>query len=494
MIRFAAQRFQAGTDENTSTGSGTDWIACDRDSQAMRFRQWRVTMSLEEQLLSLNILVVDDEPNIRKTLSYCLAENGHTVIAVSSTADALDEAERRSFDMAFVDLRLGEGCGMDLIPSLLADSPWMKIVVITAYASIETAVEAMRRGATDYIAKPFTTDQVRLLTRRIQRVRELETQVEALRNRVERLGPDDRLHSQNVSMQRIIETARRAAPSDAIVLLRGESGTGKSVIARALHHWSPRSKKPIAVVSCPALPPELLESELFGHVKGAFTGAVRDNPGRIAVCEGGTLLLDEIGDLAPSLQTKLLRFIEDKEYERVGDPTVRKADVRILAATNANLEERVAEGRFREDLFYRLNVISLTLPPLRERPEDIMPLAHEFVAFFCRANHKALTGFTEEASSALQSYGWPGNVRELRNAVERAVILGRGERIGKEDLPESLAPLRRSVEVGDKVPLSVIEEQHIRRIIASTSSLQEAADILGIDQATLWRRRKTYGI
>jgi NtrC-family two-component system response regulator AlgB len=442
----------------------------------------------------LRILIVDDEANIRKTLAYCLAAEGHTVIAVSNPADAVEEARRRSFDLAFVDLKLGEEDGMQLIPVLLADSPWTKIVVITAHASIESAVDAMRRGAADYIAKPFTPDQVKLLTRRIGRIRELETEIAALREDMQRLSPQDRLQSTSVDMQRVIETARKAAPSEAIVLLCGESGTGKSVFARAIHHWSLRAAKPMAVVACPAVPSDLLESELFGHAKGAFTGAVRDNPGRVAACEGGTLFLDEIADMAPGVQAKLLRFIQDREYERLGESTPRKADVRIIAATNADLEKRVAGGQFREDLFYRLNVIRLTIPPLRQRPEDILPLAMDFLAYFCRANHKAMLGFTQEAEQLLTQHAWPGNVRELRNAIERAVILGSAERIGKADLPGNITPAVDTPAIGDRVPLSAIEELHIRRVMANTSSLQEAADVLGIDQATLWRRRKTYGI
>jgi NtrC-family two-component system response regulator AlgB len=442
----------------------------------------------------MNILVVDDDGNIRKTLSYCLAAEGYTVIAVSNPDDAVEEAKRRSFDIAFVDLKLGEANGMDLIPLLVSDSSWTKIVVITAHASIETAVEAMRRGATDYIAKPFTPDQVRILTKRIGRLRELEIQVAALKEDMQRLGPETQLQSRNTGMQRVIEMARKAAPSEAIMLLRGESGTGKSVLARAIHRWSSRAAKPMTVVACPAVPAELLESELFGHAKGAFTGAVRDQPGRIAACEGGTLFLDEIGDMAPSVQAKLLHFIQEKEYERLGEAKPRKADVRVIAATNADIEKRVAEGLFREDLFYRLNVISLTLPPLRERPEDVLPLAMDFLHYFCRSNHKSILGFNEEATERLSRYSWPGNVRELRNTVERAVILGSGEKISENDLPENIAPVTGTPSIGDRVPLSTIEELHIRRVLASTSSLQEAADILGIDQATLWRRRKTYGI
>jgi NtrC-family two-component system response regulator AlgB len=367
-------------------------------------------------------------------------------------------------------------------------------VVISAYASIESAVEAMKRGAIDYIAKPFTPDHVRILTRRVAQLRGLETEVAALKEKAQRLGPEAGLQSSSAAMQRIIETARKAALSEATVLLCGESGTGKSVIARAIHRWSPRSAKPMGVVACPAVPADLLESELFGHAKGSFTGAQRDYPGRIAACEGGTLFLDEIGDLAPSVQAKLLRVIQDKEYERLGESTGRTADVRIIAATNADLESRVAEGRFREDLFYRLNVISLTIPPLRERREDIMPLANGFLSSFCRANHKTVLGFTEEAERSLTTHAWPGNVRELRNTIERAVILGSGDRVAASDLPTTIAPSVGAPTIGDKVPLATIEELHIRGVLARTSSLQEAADILGIDQATLWRRRKTYEI
>ncbi|MFO7460174.1 MAG: sigma-54 dependent transcriptional regulator [Desulfatiglandales bacterium] len=442
----------------------------------------------------LNVLVVDDQANIRKTLSYCLAAEGHSVIAVSNSMDAIDEAKRHSFDMAFLDLRLGDEDGMELIPILLAEAPWIKIVVVTAYASIDTAVKAIRRGAADYIAKPFTPDQVKLLAERTAQIRNLENQIASLKENIHQIGPEAGFHSQNPGMQRLFETAKKVAISEATVLIRGESGTGKSVLARAVHQWSTRANKPFGVISCAAVPPDLLEAELFGHVKGAFTGAVRDNPGRITACEGGTLFLDEIGDITPLVQVKLLRFIQDREYERIGDSTPRRADVRIIAATNADLDKRVVEGLFREDLFYRLNVIDLTVPPLRERPEDIMPLAMDFLAFFARANRKTILGFTDDAAELLNAYSWPGNVRELRNVIERAVILGSGEQIGRIDLSENIAPSSDMPAIGDRVSLSTIEELHIRRVLARTSSLQEAADVLGMDQATLWRKRKSYGI
>jgi NtrC-family two-component system response regulator AlgB len=442
----------------------------------------------------LNILVVDDEANIRKTLSVYLESEGHRVSGVSNFQDALAEASRRSFDLAFVDLRLGTQDGLDLIPALLAATPWLKIIVITAYASIDTAVEAIRRGATDYIPKPFTPAQIGLAVQKAFEMRTLEQRVAALQEDLGRTHPEIDFASSHPAMQQAVDLARQAAPSEATILLRGESGTGKSVLARAIHAWSRRADRPLGVVSCPSFPSELLESELFGHAKGAFTGAVRDFPGRIAACEGGTLFLDEIGDLPLALQPKLLRFVQDKDYERVGDPVPRRADVRLIAATNLDLDRAVNEGRFREDLYYRLAVIPIDIPPLRDRPDDVEALALRLLSFHSRANHRTFAGFTEDALRLLRGYTWPGNVRELRNVVERAVILCRAERIGVEFLPPGLQPAESAPKIGDKVSLEKVEEQHIRRVLASAKSLQEAADTLGIDQATLWRRRKKYEI
>ena len=450
-------------------------------------------MSLQKSA-PLNILIVDDEINIRKTLSICLETEGHSVITVSNFEDALSEASRRSFDAAFVDLRLGTANGLDLISPLLTATPGIKIIVITAYASIDTAVEAMKRGATDYIPKPFTPAQVKLAVHKIFEVRTLEQKVVALREDLGRSHLDADFSSGSSAMKRAIALARQAASSDATILLRGESGTGKSVLAKSIHAWSKRAAMPFSVLSCPSLSPELLESELFGHVRGAFTGAIRDNPGRISSCNGGTLLLDEIGDLPLSLQPKLLRFVQEKEYERIGDYMTRHADVRIIAATNIDLEKSVREGRFREDLYYRINVIQVEIPPLRERPDDVIALAERLLVFFGRSCHRMSLGFTDEAIHLLRHYSWPGNVRELRNVIERAVILCQTDRIGVNHLPENLRTMDRSVSIGDPIPLDKIEEEHIRRVLATTRSLQEAADILGIDQATLWRRRKQYGI
>lgn len=443
---------------------------------------------------SLSILVVDDEPNIRKTLSISLEAEGHRVTAVSGPREALFEADVRYFDLALVDLRLGSESGIDLIGKLLAVCPWLKCIVITAYASIESAVEAMRRGAFDYLPKPFTYDQVSVLVAKVSEVKTLEQKVMSLQERLKESVPEAVIDSRSPAMQRALAMARQVANSEATILIRGESGTGKTILAHAIHSWSGRSSKPFGTISCPSLSAELLESELFGHAKGAFTNAVRDYPGRISTCDGGTLFLDEIGDLPLTIQAKLLRVLQERVYERVGDLETRRADVRVLAATNIDLEAAISAGRFREDLFYRLNVVEIVIPPLRERREDIVPLAEALLAFFARQNHRRILGFSAEASTAIENYEWPGNVRELRNSIERAVLLCTEDKVQSHHLPLRLKPSERVPEAGDPITVEELEMTHIRRVLASSRSIEEACRVLGMDSVTLWRKRKKYGL
>jgi len=448
----------------------------------------------------MRILIVDDEPNIRKTLRIALDASGHAVEEAANRAEALRAVERSPFDVALIDLRLGLESGLDLLEPLLELTPRLAVVLITAHASIDTAVDAIRRGAFDYLPKPFTPAQVRAVLDRAAKVRGLRDRVEVLEDQVRSEVPEADLSGRDPEMARVFDLARKIAIADAPVLIRGENGTGKGVLARAVHAWSRRATGPFVTVSCPSLSAELLESDLFGHVRGAFTGAVRDASGKVAAAEGGTLFLDEIGDLPAALQPKLLRFLQEKRYERVGDPKTRAADVRLVAATNRDLESAVASGGFREDLLYRLNVVELTLPPLRRR-SDGLALADHLLGLFARPPARRLTGFTAEARDALSKHTWPGNLRELRNAIERAAILADGPEIGLADLPERIAhPASHdasgsdALQVGSAVSLERLEIEHIRRILATTPSRDEAACILGIDPSTLYRKRKQYGL
>jgi len=297
-------------------------------------------------------------------------------------------------------------------------------------------------------------------------------------------------------MRGLVETARQAAASEATVLLLGESGTGKNVLAREIHQWSPRRNRSFVVVNCTTLSEQLLESELFGHVRGAFTGAVKDKPGRLEAADGGTVFLDEIADLSVGLQAKLLRFLQERRFERVGGGSTIEVDARIIAATNRNLEQEVADGRFRDDLYYRLNVIALLVPALRERPEDILPVAERFLEAAALRNRRPGLRLSAEAATALHNYRWPGNVRELRNAIERAAVLSRGESITQEDLPDSIFRTQAAARPAPEASVSLeeVEREHILRVLTDAVTLEEAADTLGISVATLWRKRKRYGI
>lgn len=445
--------------------------------------------------LPLSVLVVDDEKHIRSTLRACIEGEGHDVTEAGSAREALYATEKEAFDIAFLDIRLGTESGLDLLPALVERLPWLKVIVITAYATIKSAVEAMRLGASDYLPKPFEPSQVRIVLDKTIELRTLERRVDSMSSSIASAQPSPLLTSQSREMNNAILLMQRVAATDATVLLQGESGTGKGVFARAMHAWSERKGGPFVVVHAPSLSAELLESELFGHVKGAFTGAVRANPGRVSLAERGTLFLDEIGELPLAIQSKLLRFLQEREYERVGDTQTRHADVRIIAATNQELGAAVNQNRFREDLYYRLTVVDVTIQPLRDRPQDIPTLANDFLAYYAQKYSRKSIQIGTEALAALCRYSWPGNVRELQNVIERAVILTDGVTISPESLPFENRINGSSVPgLGKRVSLSTVEEIHIRRVIESTETLDEAADVLGIDPATLWRRRQKYGI
>jgi len=441
----------------------------------------------------MNVLIVDDEKNIRHTLRICIESLGGKVGEASSAETALDVMGRTSFDMAFLDLKLGTQDGLDLIPRLLAENPNLTIVVITAYATIETAVEAMRRGAWDYLPKPFTPAQIRHTLDRALKQRSLASHAANLEGQLNAETPDVLLASEAPAVRALMEVVARAAQSDAAILFRGESGTGKGVLARALHKQSKRGDRPFVLVNCPTLSEELLASELFGHAKGAFTGAVRDQPGRIEAAEGGTVFLDEIGEMPANLQAKLLRFLQEKQFERIGETRTRHADVRVVAATNRDLDADVRNGKFREDLLYRLNVIEVKVPALRERREDILGLARHFLAFFARATGRAVPELSPDAERALEDYAWPGNVRELRNTIERAMILWPSPRLPPQAFPERIAGAKeRGPTIGGEYGIEAIERAHILSVMSRAPSLDAAAAILGIDSSTLWRKRKRY--
>ena len=447
----------------------------------------------------MRVLIIDDEENIRKTTAVALDGMGHETVSVENGRAAIKQLDNAHFDVAFLDLKLDGESGLELLPELLKVSPKLDVVVFTAFASIETAVEAIQRGAVDYIPKPFTPEQIRQVLGKIIKTRKLQGRLAELESRLSTDSPAADLSTSEPAVQRTYETALKAANTPATILLLGESGTGKTVLARFVHQNSPQRDNAFVTVACPSLSKELLESELFGHVKGAFTGAVGETTGKVAVADGGTLFLDEIGELPLEIQPKLLRLLQEKEYERVGEARVRRANVRVVAATNRNLDKAVQEGRFREDLFYRLNVIALPLPPLRERMGDLMRIANTYLHFFAAQCGKKMKGVSPAAEQAMRRYGWPGNLRELRNVIERAVILASGDEIQAEDLPDKVsqpvAPgANTGIQVGARITLEELETEHIRRILTVASSMEEAAHLLGIDPATLYRKRKRYSL
>ncbi len=443
----------------------------------------------------MRILIVDDQRSIRLTSSQAVRAEGHEADTADSGRVALLKMQEERYDLVLLDLRLeAEADGLDYLARLQKIAPQLPVVICTAHASIETAVEAMRRGAHDYLEKPFTPEQLRQLLARIEKTRRLRQRVDELEEQVAQTLPATDFTSADPEMAGVISVVERAATAKATILILGENGTGKSALARHIHQRSQLATGPFVTVSCPSLSRELLESELFGHAKGAFTGAMKDTWGKVEAARGGTLFLDEIGELPAELQPKLLRLLQERTYERVGDTKTRTADVRVVAATNRDLAAAVKAGTFREDLYYRLNVISVTVPALRTRPRDLERHARDFLRFFAEESGGAVRDFSAEAWAAVRRHPWPGNLRELRNSIERAVILARGEQVELDDLPAELAVPGGGTEValGALVPLEAIEQAHLRLVTARTTTLEEAARVLGIDAATIYRKRKRW--
>jgi two-component system, NtrC family, response regulator AlgB len=447
------------------------------------------------------VLVIDDDPGIRQSLRLCLEVSGARVLGVATAEAALTALDRGQFDVVFLDLWLGSDSGLAALPEIIRRQPGVGVVVVTAYASIESAVEAVRAGAVDYLPKPFSPDQVRLAAERVLSTRRLQREVAELQAQVQAAEGEITFETRSERFRAFMQTATRVAEADCVVLLQGESGTGKNILARWLRTHSPRQAQPFVTVHCPLLSGDLMTSTLFGHRKGAFTGATADALGKVEEAEHGTLFLDEVAELSPDAQSRLLRFLNDRTYERLGDTKERQADVRVIAATNRVMEDAIREGRFREDLYFRLNVVTLHVPPLRERPEDVLPLAHHYLGVFRARQGRRTLAFAPSCEEAIQVYPWRGNMRELRNAIERAVILAPGNLVEVADLglPAEVSVSSGSgtgptPRLGGDYALEEIEREHIARVLARVASTEASARLLGIDPTTLQRKRKRYGL
>jgi len=451
--------------------------------------------------LQPTILIVDDEKHTRDGLRRLL-ENEYDVYVAADIAGASDVLERESIDLLLTDLRLGNEDGMTLIDRALKMAHPPICIMMTAYGSVDIAVEAMKRGAYDFVTKPLNLDKVEMLIGRALGARKLEQENRTLRQQVDERYGLENIIGESAALREVLDTIRQVAPSSANVLIEGESGTGKELAAHAIHNLSRRNKARFVTVHCAALSPQLLESELFGHEKGAFTGAHERRIGRFEQANGGTIFLDEVAEIEPSTQVKLLRVMsEERAFERVGGNQTLRADVRIIAATNKNLETLVREGKFRDDLFFRLHVVRVTMPPLRERKEDIPLLIRGFLRHFCKANEKPLVDLTADAMDVLLTYNWPGNVRELRTAIEHGVVMATGPNITVRDLPMALrqaagAALPRGISAakafGEKSsPLDIreTEKKLIMQALATTNgNVTAAAKKLGISRRTLHRK------
>jgi two-component system response regulator AtoC len=444
------------------------------------------------RMKKVKVLIVDDEAIIRDALSDWLNDIGYQVFTAENGHKALDVIEKEKPGIMITDLVMPGMDGIELMKRAKARQPDIEVIIITAYASIPTAITAMKEGAYDYIEKPFCPERAELLVKKLAEHRELIEENLSLRQKLEDRYRFENIIAKSSKMQRVIEVIKVVAKSNATVLITGESGTGKELVARAIHSQSDRRSKPFVAVSCAALPESLLESELFGHEKGSFTGAYAQKKGKFEFANGGTLFLDEIGEMSANIQVHLLRVLEEKEFTRVGGNLPIKVNVRVISATNKDLRKAIEKQEFREDLYYRLNVVNIELPPLRERKEDIPLLAEHFLHKFAAENRKEVTEFSPEVIESLLAYDWPGNIRELENSIERAIILSRDSSITTADLPQENVSLVGSASIGKN--LKEVEKTHILHVLRETGeNYSEAARILGVSRMTLYNKAKEYG-
>ncbi len=441
-----------------------------------------------------NILVVDDEKDICMALNIILTKEGYAVKEAYNGEQAIEYSKREIFDIIMTDIKMGKMDGFEVLKQVRQISPETSVIMMTAFASVVSAVEAMRAGATDYITKPFINDEIRLTIKRIIQSRELQMENQILRQELsQRPAAFTTIIGSSDSIQKVFSVMEKVTSNKSNILITGESGTGKGLVAQAIHEGGPRKDKPFISINCGAIPENLLESELFGHKKGAFTSANEDKKGLITIANSGTLFLDEIGELPQALQVKLLHVIQTRELTPVGDTRVITVDIRIIAATNADLMHRVKEGRFREDLFYRLNVIEIRMPALRERLDDIPVLIKHYLELFAKEAGKAVMDIDYEAMQSLLAYDWPGNIRELRNTIERATVLADGELVTMHDLPDKFVTLDvEGISTSSlRQALDSFERDYIKRSLTESKGNKEtAASNLGIDLATLYRKLK----
>ncbi|TAN44698.1 MAG: sigma-54-dependent Fis family transcriptional regulator [Nitrospirae bacterium] len=442
------------------------------------------------------ILVVDDEPDICRALDLLLTKEGYAVTTLNSGEDALEQISKETFDVVLTDLKMGKIDGFTVLEKIKQSAPDTVAIMMTAFSSVESAVEAMKRGATDYIVKPFLNEEVRLTVRKSLEHRNVVSENIALKQERSQKMSCREFIADSEQMVNILDTLEKVIPTKSNIMILGESGTGKGLFAELIHCNSPRRDKPFISINCSAIPEGLLESELFGYKKGAFTGAVIDKPGLIPLANNGTLFLDEIGDMPLALQAKLLKVLETGDVQPLGDTKLKTVDIRLITATNVDIESRLKEGKFREDLYWRLDVIEIKIPPLRERREDIEILAMHFMKKFSDEHKKKIKGFNKDTMSILIGYAWPGNVRELRNVIERSVVLTEGEKISVQDLPEKLRKTESSIETSTlKAYINDYEKNLLLKIYAShNKNKEETAKALGIDLATLYRKLKKHGI